>query len=100
DWECYARARMNGAAIAEETGNYAVALQGYSSALEYLSPEVAPGLAADVWDNLGRLQGYVGLFNLGEQSQLKAIRLYGQIGNCDGARRALSTLGSILVHVG
>jgi len=100
DWECYARARMNSALIAEETSNSAVALQGYADALGILSPAVAPGLTADIWDNLGRLQGFIGLFSLGEQSQLNAIRLYAQIDNCDGVRRALSTLGSILVHVG
>jgi CHAT domain-containing protein/tetratricopeptide (TPR) repeat protein len=100
DWECYARARMNSAALAEETGNNAVALQGYSEALRILSPAAVPGLTADVWDNLGRLQGYLGLFTRGEQSQLNAIQLYAQIDNCDGVRRALSTLGSIVVHVG
>ena len=100
DWECYARARMNGAAIAEETGNNALALQAYADALKVLSPDVAPGLAADIWDNLGRLQGYVGLFSLGEESQRHAIRLYAQLDNCDGVRRTLSTLGSILVRVG
>jgi CHAT domain-containing protein len=100
DWECYARAHMNGALIAEETGNNAIALQAYTDALRVLSPVVAPGLAADIWDNLGRLQGYIGLFSLGKQSQLNAIRLYAAIDNCDGVRRALSTLGSILVHVG
>jgi CHAT domain-containing protein len=100
DWECYARARMNGALMAEETSNNAVALQGYADALQTLSPAVAPGLTADIWDNLGRLQGYMGLFSLGEQSQLNAIQLYARIDNCDGVRRALSTLGSIVVHVG
>jgi CHAT domain-containing protein/tetratricopeptide (TPR) repeat protein len=100
DGECYARARQNGAEIAEESGNNAVALQDYADALQTLSPAVAPGLTADIWDNLGRLQGHLGLFSLGEQSQLNAIRLYAQIDNCYGVRRALSTLGSILVHVG
>jgi len=100
DGECDARARMNGAEIAEETGNNAFAMQGYADALRTLSPAVAPGLTADIWDNLGRLQGYLGLFSLGEQSQLNAIGLYTQIDNCYGVRRALSTLGSILVHVG
>jgi CHAT domain-containing protein len=100
DWECYARARMNGAGLAEETSNNTVALEGYADALRVLSAAVAPGLTADIWDNLGRLQGYVGLFSLGEQSELNAIRLYAQIDNCDGVRRVLSTLGSIVVHVG
>jgi CHAT domain-containing protein len=100
DWECYARARMNGATIAEETGSNALALQGYADALKTLSPSVAPGLAADIWDNLGRLQAYVGLFSLGEESQRHAIWLYAQLDDCDGVRRTLSTLGSILVQVG
>jgi CHAT domain-containing protein len=100
DWECYARARMNGASIAEETRNNTVALEGYADALRVLDAATTPGLAADIWDNLGRLQGYVGLFSLGEQSELNAIRLYAQIDNCDGVRRVLSTLGSIIVHVG
>ncbi|HSY09170.1 MAG TPA: CHAT domain-containing tetratricopeptide repeat protein [Steroidobacteraceae bacterium] len=100
DWECYARARMNGAEIAQETSNNAVALQGYADGLRVLAPAVAPGLTADIWDNLGRLQGYMGLVHLGEQSQWNAIRLYADIDNCDGVRRSLSTLGSILVYVG
>ena len=100
DWECYARAHQNGAEIAEETGNNALALKGYADALGVSSPVVAPTLTADIWDNLGRLQGSIGLFTLGERSQLNAIRLYAQIGNCDGVRRSLATLGSILVRVG
>jgi CHAT domain-containing protein len=100
DWECYARARSNGAILAEETGNSAAALQDYADVLQILSPAVAPAMAAAAWDNLGRLQGYMGLFTLAEQSQLNAIQLYVQIDNCDGVRRALSTLGSIVVHVG
>ena len=101
DWECHARAQQNLAGIAEDTGDNAAALHEFAGALQSLSPDVAPRLAADIWDNLGRLQGYVGgLFSLGEQSQLQAIRLYASIDDCDGARRALSTLGDILVHVG
>jgi CHAT domain-containing protein len=100
DWECHARAQQNAAEIAEDTGNNQAALQGYADALRFLSPSVAPQMTADIWDNLGRLQGYVGLFSLGEQSQLHALRLYAHINDCDGARRVLSTVGSILVHVG
>jgi CHAT domain-containing protein len=100
DWECYARAQNNAGEMAQETSNNAVALQDYADALRVLNPAVAPDLAADAWDNLGRLQGYMGLFSLGEQSQLNAIRLYAGIDNCDGVRRALSTLGTILVHLG
>jgi len=100
DWECHARAKQNYAEIAEETGHNTTALQGYADALKTLDPRVAPQAAADIWDNLGRLQGYVGEFSRGEQSLLTAIALYAQTDNCDGARRALSTLGAILVRVG
>jgi CHAT domain-containing protein len=100
DWECYARARNNMAQIAEETAADAAAQQDYTDALQILSPAVAPGQAADLWDNLGRVQSHMGLFSSGEQSQLNALRLYSQIDNCDGVRRVLSTLGSILVQVG
>jgi len=100
DWECHARAQQNVALIAQDTGDSQRALQGYADALKFLIPSVAPQLTAAIWDNLGRLQGYVGLFSLGEQSELHAIRLYAEINDCDGARRTLSTLGSILVRVG
>ena len=100
DWECHARAQQDAASIAEESGDSAVAVRGFADALESLDPEVAPELSADIWDNLGRTQGYVGLFTLGEQSDLQAVRLYASLDDCEGARRALSTLGSILVHVG
>ncbi len=100
DWECYARAEQNNAAIAEEDGNTASALQSYADALQHLDPSATPQLSADIWDNLGRLQGFVGEFSRGEQAQRTAIGLYAQTHNCDGARRALSTLGSILVGVG
>ena len=100
DSECDARALMNTAVLAEEAGQSSVALEGYAAALRSLSPAVAPDLAADIWDNLGRLQWYVGLFSVAGQSQLNAVALYAQNENCDGVRRSLSTLGSILVHVG
>ena len=100
DWDCFARAKQNGAAIAEENDNESAALQAYADASNPLDPSVAPQIAADIWDNLGRLQGAIGLFSLAETSQLKAIRLYAETNNCDGARRALATLGSNLVHAG
>jgi CHAT domain-containing protein len=100
DWECHARAEQDAAAIAEESGDSAVAVRGFADALKSLDPDLAPELSADIWDNLGRTQAYVGLFSLGEQSELQAIRLYASLDDCEGARRALSTLGSILVHVG
>jgi CHAT domain-containing protein len=100
DWECYARARQNGALIAQESGHALGVSDAYEDALAVLSPAVAPTLSADIWDSLGRVQSSMGRFKLSEQSQLNAMRLYAQSGSCDGARRALSSLGSILVHVG
>jgi CHAT domain-containing protein len=100
DWECYSRAVQNGADIAAESGDQSKALQVYADALEPLDARVVPQAAADVWDNLGRLQGRIGLFGLAETSQLNAIRLYATSNNCAGARRALSTLGSNLAHAG
>lgn len=100
DWECYARAQQNGALLAQESGNALGALDAYEDALAVLSPAVAPILTADIWDNLSRVQSSMGRFEQSEQSQLNAMRLYAQNGSCDGVRRALSSLGSILVHVG
>ncbi|MBV9061604.1 MAG: CHAT domain-containing protein, partial [Alphaproteobacteria bacterium] len=92
--------RMNLAALAEETGNAAEAMQEYRSALAELPANIAPNLSAEILDNLGRLEGHAGLFNPGESAQRKAAELYAREGNCDGVRRALSILGSILIEVG
>jgi len=100
DWECYANARQNLAALAEEVQDYTVALQSYADALRYLDPDVAPELAADVWTNLGRLQGSAGIFSSSERSYLNGVRLQAQLGNCDGVRRVLAGLGTMLVKIG
>jgi CHAT domain-containing protein len=100
DWECYARARQNLAALAEESRGYTVALESYKDAIERLRPEIAPELAADIWINYGRLQATLGLFTRSEASYLRAIQLYATIDECDGARRGLARLGSMLVQVG
>ena len=100
DWECYARAEQNFALLAEQTSSTQVALQGYADALRFLNPDVAPELTADIWDNLGRLQGSVGIFSRAEQSYLKATRLYAQLDECDGVRRVLAHLGALLIEVG
>jgi len=100
DWECHARAQQNLAALAEETRNYVAALQAYAQALQRLNPDIAPELAAVIQSNYGRLQGTVGLFQRAEQSHLTALRLYSQVDDCDGARRGLAQLGTLLVQVG
>jgi CHAT domain-containing protein len=100
DWECFARALQNFAVLAEDTGNNQAAVQAYADALQFLSPAVAPELTADIWDNLGRLQGSSGSFSRAEQSYLKAAHLYAMIDECDGVRRILARLGTLLVDVG
>jgi len=100
DWECYARARQNFAELIEETGNNQEALRDYADAIQFLSPSVAPELTADISDNLGRLQASGGNFTRAEKSYLNATRLYAQIDECDGVRRVLAHLGTLLVDVG
>ncbi len=100
DWECFARARQNLGALAEDRQNYSAALADYAEALRSLDPSRKPMLYADISDNLGRLQGRVGLIHSSEQSERTAMRLYAQLDDCDGARRAASTLGEMLVHIG
>jgi CHAT domain-containing protein len=100
DWECYARARQNLGAMAEETRNYAFALHAFEDALERLDARVAPELAADIWGNLGRLQSTAGIIAPSAVSLGHAMRIYAQIGSCDGARRSLVLLGRLLAQVG
>jgi CHAT domain-containing protein len=100
DWECYARARQNLGAMAEETRNYAFALQAYEDALQRLDVDTAPELAADIWGNLGRLQSTAGIIAPSEESLGNAMRIYAHIDSCDGARRSLVRLGRLLAQVG
>ena len=79
DWECYARARQNLGAMAEETHNYAFALQAFEDALERLDVDTAPELAADIWGNLGRLQTAAGIIapsaeSLGLQTTASVVK--------------------------
>ena len=99
DWECHALARQNEASLLEEE-SYPAALAAYHDALRELDPEVFPDTASVVWDNLGRLQASVGLFEQSERSHLNAVRLYAEIGSCDGLRRALSRLGALALETG
>ncbi|HEY6484151.1 MAG TPA: CHAT domain-containing protein [Steroidobacteraceae bacterium] len=100
DRDCYATASQNLALLAEADRNYAFALAAYADALRTLGPELNPKLAADIWNNLGRLQGVAGLFSRSASSQATAMRGYARLQDCPGVRRALSRSGNLLVQVG
>jgi CHAT domain-containing protein len=100
DWECFARARQNLAALAEEGQDYAAALAAYDEALQPLDPALMPKLVADISYNLGRLDSKAGLFSRSEQAHRTAMRLYAQLGYCDAVRRSASSLGEMLLDVG
>ena len=100
DWDCYAIASQNLAQLAEEDKNYSVALGTYADALRLLPPERDPKLVADIWNNLGRLQGVVGLFSASERSHAAAMHAFARLGDCQGVRRSLVRAGNLLVHVG
>ena len=100
DAQCFANALQDTAALAEEQQNYFAALSAYEQALAALDPGVRPWVVADISDNLGRLKGRIGLVEGAEQAQRTAMRLYAQLGDCDGVRRSGSSLGELLVRVG
>ena len=100
DSECFAMARQNLGAIAEDQQNYPQALSEYEAALGGLDESRMAMLAADISDNLGRLEGRIGLIQRGESADETAMRLYARLGDCDGARRAASTLGEMLARIG
>jgi CHAT domain-containing protein len=100
DWDCYAIASQNLAQLAEENNNYALALSTYADALHFLPPELDPKLVADIWTNLGRLQGAVGLFSGSERSNAAAMKAYARLGDCPGVRLSLARSGRLLVQVG
>ena len=60
-------------------------------------PELDPKLSADIWNNLGRLQGVVGLFSASERSRRGHAA---KLGDCLGVRRSLRTSGNLRVHAG
>jgi CHAT domain-containing protein len=100
DWDCYAMANQNWALLAEEDKNYSVALAAYADALRLLPPELDPKLSAGIWNNLGRLQGVVGLISASERSHAAAMRAFAKLGDCLGVRRSLVRSGNLRVHVG
>lgn len=100
DWQCYAEARQNMGVLAEEQKDYTVALEAFDDALRKLDTRALPELAADITDNLGRLEGKAGLIARSERSRKTATRLYAALGNCDGVRRSIFSLGGLLARVG
>lgn len=100
DWDCYATASQNLAQLAEEDKNYSSALSTYADALRVLPAGLDPKLTADIWNNLGRVQGIMGLFSASERSHNAAMQAYAQLGDCQGVRRSLARAGNLLVHVG
>jgi len=100
DWDCYAMASQNLAQLAEESKDYSFALAAYADALRLLPVELDPKLVATIWNNLGRLQGVVGLFSASERSHTAAMQTYARLGDCVGVRRSLNRAGNLLVHVG
>lgn len=100
DWDCYATASQNLAQLAEQSKDYSSALSAYAEALRLMPAELDPKLVAQIWDNLGRLQGEVGLFSASERSHTAAMQAYTRLGDCQGVRRSLGRAGALLVHVG
>jgi CHAT domain-containing protein/tetratricopeptide (TPR) repeat protein len=100
DWDCYAMASNNLAELAEQGNDYSAALSVYADALRLLPVELDPKLVATIWNNLGRLQGVVGLFSASERSHTAAMQTYARLGDCQGVRRSLVRAGNLLVHVG
>ena len=100
DWDCYAVASNNLAELAEQGNDYSVALSEYADALRLLPVELDPRVVAGIWNNMGRLQGVVGLFSASERSHTAAMQTFARIGDCQGVRRSLLRAGNLLVHVG
>jgi CHAT domain-containing protein/tetratricopeptide (TPR) repeat protein len=100
DWGCYARANQNLAALAYESKNYTAAMFAFGDALRQLPPELDPKLAAEIWANYGAMQGKVGLFGSSQRSYATAMRVYGQLGDCQGVRRSLQHSGILMVQLG
>jgi CHAT domain-containing protein/tetratricopeptide (TPR) repeat protein len=100
DWDCYAVANQDLAALAYESKNYTVAMLAFGDALRQLPPDLDPKLAADIWANYGAMQGKVGLFGSSQRSYATAKRVYGQLGDCRGVRRSLQHSGNLMVQLG
>ncbi len=100
DWECYAIANQNLAALAIENRNYTIALSSFARLLDELPAGIDSKLTADIWNNYGTLQALAGLYSDSERSHATAMRGYAEIGDCPGVRRTLVRSGSLLVQLG
>jgi CHAT domain-containing protein len=100
DWVCNAVASQNLAVLEYEGKNYTNALSSLADALHSLPTELDPKLAADIWNNYGSVQGFVGLFSGSERSHAIAMREYAQLGDCEGVRRNLARSGNLMVQLG
>ncbi|MGH8308653.1 MAG: hypothetical protein ACRETX_02530, partial [Steroidobacteraceae bacterium] len=100
DWECHGTAAQNVALLAEARESFAVALQTYEEARRYLDADVAPEQAADILDNMGRLQRVAGLVSASDASHASALHLYARLRDCDSVRRTLARLGVLHAQVG
>jgi CHAT domain-containing protein len=100
DWDCYSGASQNLAQLAEEDKNYSLAVAIYADALHQLPQQLDLKLHGDIWNNLGRVQGLMGLFSASERSHAAAMQAYAQLGDCQGVRRSLARAGNLLAHVG
>lgn len=100
DWECYGIAAQNVALLAEARESFAAALDTYDEARRHVDAGIAPELAADLFDNLGRLQRAAGFVSASDASHASALRLYAQLGNCDSVRRTLARIGALHAQVG
>jgi CHAT domain-containing protein len=100
DWDCYAIAIQDVALLEFEGKNYSVALSTLSEALSSLPQGLDPKDAADIWTNYGFIQGRTGLYSGSEHSLATAMRVYAQLGDCQGARRNLARSGNLLAQLG
>jgi CHAT domain-containing protein/tetratricopeptide (TPR) repeat protein len=97
---CEASALQNLGSIAQRNGDPELAARDFRQALAVLPPHDEPELAADIYDNLSQLRGVLGEFSAAEQLALAAMRLHAEAGDCDGGRRSLDGIGTLLAQVG
>jgi tetratricopeptide (TPR) repeat protein len=100
DPECAARAYQNLASLAEREQRPELAEREYRRALAALPADRSPRLAADIEDNLSQLHGSLGLVSQAERLATEALRLHALAGDCEGGRRSLDGIGTLLAQVG
>ncbi len=100
DPECEARAYQDLASLAERERRPELAEREYRRALAALPADRSPRLAADIDDNLSQLYGSLGLVAQAERLATEALRLHALAGDCEGGRRSLDGIGTLLAGVG